>query len=106
MEEKRTQFGEGKTEEQFKQVSKAGWKSFRSDKRQFIAEMVSKDLDVRDQSMGIKQPTKQFVAVPLGTRDTNGKHVAFTQKAGTAAEYVGRSCWGAQQHTSGSRYVV
>ena len=69
-------------------------KSARRDRRQHMANMVSHDIDIRDQYMGLKNLRKTFTPIPLSMRDQNKKHIPMEQRAQKAAEFLGTQIWG------------
>ena len=85
MEETRQQIKAGKAEEELKQIRKSVSKSVRKDRRQHQAKLIDKELDVRDQYMGLKYLRNDYVPVPLGMKDAAGKHVPFAQRADKSA---------------------
>ena len=86
MEEQRQQIKSGKTDEELKQIRKEVSKSVRKDRRQHQAKLIDKELDVRDQYMGLKYLRNDYVPVPLGMKDAAGRHVPFAQRADKLAE--------------------
>ena len=75
-------------------IRKKVTKSIRKDRRQHALRAVSKELDIRDQFMGLKWLRTPYGPVPLGMKDKDGKHVPFSKRAEKAAEFMGSTIWG------------
>ena len=103
LEEKRNLLQNQGTEDAIKQARKEVTRSVRKDKRQYTANMVSHEIDERDQYMGLRNLRRPFVATPLGMKDKDGQHIPFEQRSQKAAEFLGTVFWGAsveaQEHT-------
>eukprot|EP00969_Alexandrium_andersonii_P205196 9066978-Alexandrium_andersonii.AAC.1 len=50
-------------------------RSVRTDRRRWLRDSVSKDLDVRDWWLGLKHMRKGFQPIPLGMKSSEGQHV-------------------------------
>ena len=97
--EKTQQIIHGKAEEEIKPVRKAVTKSVRKDRRRHRAEMVDKDLDIRDQYMGLTYLRQAFVPIPLGMKDSKGKHVPFRRKSRCISGYLTQQIWRKTEQT-------
>ena len=50
--------------------------------------MISNDLDIRDQYMGLKNLRRPYTPIPLSMKDAKGKHVALHARAQAAADFL------------------
>ena len=55
-----------------KDIRKTVSRSIRKDKRQHQAKMVSKDLDIRDQYMGLENLRRPYTPILLSMKDAKG----------------------------------
>ena len=56
--------------------------------------MVNKDLDIRDQYMGLGNLRRPYTPIPLSMKDATGKHVPLHARAQAAADFLGSKIWG------------
>ena len=68
-------------------------KSKRKDKRKQIQETLSRDLNDREQWMGIKKLRKQYQPIPFSRRTKEGKHKPMAERAEEAAKCLAREVW-------------
>ena len=66
----------------------------RKEKRQQILKMVSQELDIRDQWMGLKMLRKGFNPLPPTIRNSEGNKVGLNNRAAAAATFLATKIWG------------
>ena len=78
-------------------------KSKQRDRKDYIIKTSSKDLDVKDRWMGIRQLKSTYNPQPYHRRTQKGQHIRLEQRAQMAAQYSGSQQWGrtAQQEENG-----
>ena len=102
MDTKRRLLQEGKSDPEIKDIRKQVSRSIRKDKILHTINMISHEVDERDQYMGLRCLRRPFSAIPLGIKDTAGKHIPFDQRAQRAEEFLGSTIWGGQPEISAS----
>ena len=73
-----------------KQVSR----SIRKDRRRHQAQMIRKDLDIRDHDIGLEHLRRPYTPIPFSMKDATGKHVPLHRRAQEAANFLGTNIWG------------
>ena len=76
-------------------------KSKRWDRRKLTIETVSRDLDVRDHWLGLKQLRKGFTPTPYARKDATKKHIPMEQRAEESAKYFAEKVWSAPKDEEG-----
>ena len=72
----------------------------RKDRKKKVLEELDKDLDVRDQWLGIKGLKSTCTPIAFCRKDENGKHIPMNQRVEEAAKYLGTKQWAAQADRS------
>ena len=63
-------------------------RAVRAERRKRLLQMVSKDLDVREYWLGLKQLKKGYCPIPYALKDARGKTVSLGARAEAAAEFL------------------
>ena len=96
---KRTLAQQGASELELQDIKTKVVKAIRKDKRRHTLEMIDKEVDVRDQFMGLRCLRRPFAPIPLSMKDATGKHIPFHERAQKAAEYLGSVIWNSSTNT-------
>ena len=69
-------------------------KSRRDDKQTRIIESLSKELDIRDRWLGIRELKRKYNPTPFHNKNAQGQHIQHKQRAQEAARYLSEQQWG------------
>ena len=69
-------------------------KNITKEKRQRLLKMISKDLDPRDQWMGLKMLRKGYNPLPISLRNEAGEKITLRNRANAAADFLATKIWG------------
>eukprot|EP00973_Karenia_brevis_P061548 8559073-Karenia_brevis.AAC.1 len=87
------------TGEELKDTNKRIQKMLRKDRQEYQLRQVSRELDVRDKWLGIKQLKKGYSPQPYCRRNKDGQMVPYKERAETAAKYLAEEVWGTPKKT-------
>jgi hypothetical protein len=82
------------------QLSKQCLKSRRDDKRTGTLEALSKDLDIRERWLGIRELKRKFNPTPFHNKTAQGQHIQHKERAQEAAKYPSTIQWGTNLDTA------
>ena len=99
IEQKRKAAQSGANDEELKPHRKEVFRAIRRVRRQFQAAPVGKDLDIRDQFLGLKMLRRPSTPVPLSMKNKVGDHVPLHKRDQAAAEFLGTENWGEAPNT-------
>ena len=92
---------ENKDAEEFARLSRELRKQKRKDKSERVLEALSKDLDIRDRWLGIRELKSKYNPTPYHNRTKQGEHVKWSDRAQKAAEYLSSHQWGKAEASEG-----
>ena len=92
--EQRGQARKHRNIQEFTRLTKEFRKSRKEDKRQHILTTIGRDLDIRDRWLGIRELKSKYNPIPYHNKNEEGKHLAWTQRAQKASEYLSNQQWG------------
>ena len=91
---KRKKAIEHQNAEDFESLNQDFKKQKRRDRTEQILETLDKDLDCRDQWMGIKRLKEQYQPNPYHRKTKEGTHIKKEERAKEAAKYLSKEQWG------------
>ena len=83
--------------EQFEELTRQFKKQKRKDKTEQILETLDKDLDCRDQWLGIRRIKTEYKPNPYHRSTKDGKHIRAEERAEEAAKYLHKHQWGRKE---------
>ena len=78
----------------FDDLTKQFRKQKGKDRQKQLMDTLSKDLDVRDRWLGIRQLKHGYQPQPYYRKDTTGNHIKYHNRAQAMAEYLATKQWG------------
>ena len=78
----------------FTTLNKQFTKSRQDDKKQRVIRSVSKDLDLRDRWMGIRELKRKYNPTPFHNKNAEGEHIHHKRRAQEAAKHLSEKQWG------------
>ena len=72
-------------------------KSRRDDKKRRIIESVSKELDLRDRWLGIRELKRKYTPTPFHNKNAEGLHIQHKKRAQEAAKHLSEKTMGNEQ---------
>lgn len=94
LKERKDKIQHGATDEELKPIKNNITKLIRKDRRAYQASLVSKDMDLRDQFLGLRALRRTYTPIPLSMKTKEGKHIPFHKRAQSAAEFLANIVWG------------
>ena len=92
--EKRKQAAKGRNLQSFLTLNTQFTKSRREDKNQRVIESVSKDLDIRERWLGIRELKRKYNITPFHNKNAAGEHIQHKKRAQEAAKHLSEKQWG------------
>ena len=80
--------------EEFEQLTKDFRKQRKQDRKERVLGGLTKDLDIRDRWMGIRELKTKYNPIPFHNKDKEGKHIQWKDRAQRAAEHLSTQQWG------------
>ena len=72
----------------------------RKDRKKRVLDELDKDLDIRDQCLGIKRLKSTYTPRSFCRKDEKGNHIPMNKRAEEAASYLDKTQWGQQEDKS------
>ena len=85
---------------EFERLSRDFRKSRKQDRRDRVLEGLTKELDIRDRWLGIRELKTKYTPSPYHNKDAEGNHVQWKDRAQKAAEHLSTKQWGDNTHTT------
>ena len=79
--------------EEANKVTKQIRKQRKKDNKQAATEALSKDIDIRDRWLGLRQMKKGYQITPYAIKDRNGKRIKQSNIAEAIADHLGNNTW-------------
>jgi hypothetical protein len=92
--DERKQAARDRNPQLFLQLNKEFTKARKEDKKNRVLESISKELDIRDRWLGIKELKRKYTPTPYHNKDNHGLHIKHKQRAQHAAKYLSGTQWG------------